>query len=213
MTSCRLLPILLLGVALTAFAEDHAPPPVTPATSFPAVEVHDAEHLAIAVEPYETKDKQELFNFHDYYKYGVYPIRLIITNNGDHPISLREARILFQSADGQRVQAAEPEDVERLMGNYDPRPMAVPTPLPGIHFHHKNHNKQIEDDFNQFEYQALVVEPHTTRAGFLFYVLTSGSNPLRGADLYVNDLRSASGQQFFPFQVPFNKYLNAKSGH
>ena len=213
MTSCRLLPILLLGLALQAFAEDHTPPPVTAATSFPAVEVHDAEHLAIAVEPYETKDKQQLFNFHDYYKYDVIPIRLIVTNNSEKPINLRDARILFQTADGRRVQAAEPEDVERLMGNYDPRPLAVPSPLPGIHFHRKNHNKQIEDDFNQFEYQALVVEPHTTRAGFLFYVLSGLSDPLRGADLYINELRNAGGDQLFPFQVSFNKYLNAKSGH
>lgn len=211
MPSFRLLPLLLVVLALPALAEDHAPPPVTPATSFPAVEVHPKEQLAIAVEPYETREKQELFNFHDYYKYGVMPVRLIITNNGDRPISLRDARILFETADGRRVQAAEPEDVERLMGNYDPRPLNVPTPIPGIHFHRKNHNKQIEDDFNTFEYQALVVEPHTTRAGFLFYVLPRAADSLKDADLYLRELRNADGQQLFPFQIPFDKYLRAKA--
>ena len=211
MSSLRLLPLLLLGLALPAPAADHTPPAVTPATAFPAVEVHPNEKVAIAAEPYETKEKQQLFNFHDYYKYGVMPVRLIVTNNGDQPINLRDARILFQTADGQRVQAAEPEDVERLMGNYDPRPMQVPTPLPGIHFHHKNHNKQIESDFNTFEYQALIVEPHTTRAGFLFYVLPGLNDPLNGADLYLHELRNADGRQLFPFQIPFDKYLKAKT--
>lgn len=205
-----LFPLLLLGFALPAGAADHTPPPVTAATRFPAVEVHRKEDVAIAVEPYETKEKQDLFNFHDYYKYGVMPVRLIVTNNGDQPINLRDARILFETGDGQRVQAAEPADVERLMGNYDPRPLNVPTPLPGIHFHHKNHDKQIEDDFNTFEYQALAVEPHTTRAGFLFYVLGNANDPLKGADLYLYELRNASGQQLFPFQIPFDKYLQAK---
>ena len=214
MTNLRLLPFLLLGLTLPALGAEHSAPPVTPATSFPAVEVHQKEQVAIAVEPYDTKEKQQLFNFHDYYKYGVMPVRLIITNNGDKPINLRDARILFETASGQRVQAAEPQDVERLMGNYDPRPMmGVPTPIPGIHFHHKNHNKQIEQDFDTFEYQALAVEPHTTRAGFLFYVLPGTSDPLKGADLYLYELRNADGQQLFPFQVPFNKYLKAKSAH
>ena len=43
------------------------------------------------------------------------PVRLIVTNLGDRPISLRDARILFETAAGDRIQAAEPEDVERLM--------------------------------------------------------------------------------------------------
>lgn len=213
MPNFRLIPLLLLAFALPARAAEHAPPPVSPATSFPAVEIHKAEQVAIAVEPYDTPKKQELFNFHDYYKYGVMPVRLIVTNNSNRPVNLSDARILFQTADGQRVQAAEPQDVERLMTNYDPRPIPVPTPIPGIHFHHKNHNKQIEEDFKTFEYQALAVEPHTTRAGFLFYVLPGLNNPLKGSELYLYELRNADGQQLFPFQVPFNKYLQAKSAH
>ena len=61
MRSFSSFPLLLLGLAfpgLTAIAADHTPPPVTPATSFAAVEVHDKEKVAIAVEPYDTKDKE-----------------------------------------------------------------------------------------------------------------------------------------------------------
>lgn len=207
------LPLLLLGIALPAWTSDRTPPPVTPATSYPAVEVHAKEQVAIAVEPYDTKEKEKLFHI-EYTKYGVIPVRLIVTNLGDRPISLRDARILFETATGQRVQAAEPEDVERLMNPHEPRsvPGASPLPpLPGLHMRHKNYDKLIEDDFNTFEYEALVVEPHTTRAGFLFYVLPGMDDPLSGADISVTKVRNADGEELFYFQIPFDKYLKAKA--
>jgi hypothetical protein len=203
---------LLLSLSLPVLAaDDHAPPPVIPASSFPAVEVHDKEKIAIAVEPYETKDKQSIFNI-DYAKYGVIPVRLIITNLGDKPISLSDARILFETASGERIQAAEPSDVQRLMhpGN-QPKTMPLPGPLPSLKRKPKNQNNQVQDDFDTFEYQALAVEPHTTRAGFLFYVVQR-ADPLKGADLYLNKLRDFEGQELFPFQIPFDKYLKAKAG-
>ena len=95
-------------------AAERAVPPVQPATAFAAVEVHDDEKVAIAAEPYDTKEKEAIFRV-DYLSHGVMPIRLIVTNNGDRPISLRDARILFMTAAGDKIQAAEPEDVERLM--------------------------------------------------------------------------------------------------
>ena len=203
--------LLILGLAQPVLAADHTPPPVTPATSFPAVEVHDQEKVAIAVEPYETKEKQSIFRI-DYEKYGVIPIRLIVTNLGDKPISLRDARILFETAAGDRIQAAEPEDVERMMDPREkPKTIPLPGPLPSIRLKPKNKNVEVEQDFDTFEYGALVVEPHTTRAGFLFYVVPI-SNPLRGGDMYINRLRNSEGEQLFPFQISFNKYLNATAG-
>lgn len=207
----RPVTLLLLGLAMPAIAADHAPPPVTPATSFAAVEVHDNEHVAIAVEPYETKEKQSLFHV-DYAKYNVIPVRLIITNLGDKPISLRDARILFETAAGDRIQAAEPDDIDRMMQQRTrPSTMPLPGPIPGIKLKPKNKNKDVQDDFDTFEYQALAVEPHTTRAGFLFYVVPL-ANPLKGADMYLNKIRNSDGEELFPFQISFDKYLKAKAG-
>jgi hypothetical protein len=149
-------------------------------TSFAAVEVHDKEKVAIAAEPYDTKEKESIFRV-DYLSHGVMPVRLIVTNLGDRPISLRDARILFQTAAGDRIQAAEPEDVERLMtrkereGKQDSHARSHP----GHQTKPKASNKEIEQDFDTFEYQALVVEPHTTRAGFLFYDVSDLDHPLR----------------------------------
>jgi hypothetical protein len=57
----RTIPPFLLWLALPAVASDHTPPPVQPATTFAAVEAHDDEKVAIAAEPYDTREKEALF--------------------------------------------------------------------------------------------------------------------------------------------------------
>jgi hypothetical protein len=216
MWTSRTISVFLLALALPAaapvVASDHTPPPVQPATTFAAVETHDKEHVSIAAEPYDTKDKEAIFRI-DYLSHGVMPIRLIVTNDGDRPISLRDARILFETSSGDRIQAAEPEDVERLMTRKEREGSKIPLPgpLPPIRTHPKASNKDIEADFDTFEYQALAVEPHTTRAGFLFYDVSDMSHPLRGARLYLRVLRNADGDELFEFEIPFDKYLKSKS--
>ncbi|MGB6745434.1 MAG: hypothetical protein WBE38_17440 [Terracidiphilus sp.] len=212
MGNSRAISFLLLGLALPAVAADHGQPPVQPATSFAAVEVHDKEQVAIAAEPYDTKEKESIFRV-DYLSHGVMPVRLIVTNESDRPISLRDARILFETASGDRIQAAEPEDVERLMTRKEREGSKIPMPgpIPSIHTHPKASDKEIEEDFDTFEYQALAVEPHTTRAGFLFYDVSDLTHPLRGAKLYLRELRDADGNELFYFEIPFDKYLKSKS--
>ncbi len=206
------IPPLLFWMALPAVATDHTSPAVQPATTYPAVEVHADEKVAIAVEPYDTKEKEAIFRV-DYLSHGVMPIRLIVTNQGDKPISLRDARILFQTASGDRIQAAEPEDVERLMTRKERegKKIPLPGPLPSIKLKPKASNKEIEQDFDTFEYGALVVEPHTTRAGFLFYDVGELDHPLKGAKLHLHKLRDADGKELFYFEIPFDKYLQSRS--
>ncbi|MGB6194462.1 MAG: hypothetical protein WBF42_18495 [Terracidiphilus sp.] len=208
----EVIPLLAVVLSLTAWANEHKEPPVQPATSFAAVEVHEKEHVAIAAEPYDTREKESIFRV-DYLSHGVMPIRLIITNNGDRPISLRDARILFQTPAGDRIQAAEPEDVERIMTLKEREGRRIPLPggIPAIHTKAKASDKDIEADFNQFEYQALVVEAHTTRAGFLFYDVSQLDDPLKGSKLHLHALRDADGHDLFYFEIPFDKYLQSKS--
>ncbi|MDR3726688.1 MAG: hypothetical protein P4K86_06585 [Terracidiphilus sp.] len=205
-------PLLALGLAVPVLASDHTPPPVQPATAFAAVEVHEDEKVAIAAEPCDTKEKQAIFRV-DYLGHGVMPVRLIVTNNGNRPISLRDARILFLTAGGDKIQAAEPEDVERLMTRKERegKKIPMPGPIPSIKLKPKASNKDIEQDFNTFEYQALVVEPHTTRAGYLFYDVSDLDHPLVGAKFHLHKLRDADGNELFYFEIPFDKYLKSKS--
>ena len=214
MKKLRSLPLLVFVVAVAAAAKDQprTPPPVEPATSFPAVEVHSDEKVAIAVDPYDTKEKEKLFRV-DYLSHGVMPVRLIVTNNGDKPISLRDARILFETPSGDRIQASEPEDVERVMSRKDREGGKLPMPngLPGIHLPAKASNAKVEADFDNFEYGALVVEPHSTQAGFLFYDVSQLPDPLKGSSLYIYKVKNAGGAELFYFEIPFNKYLKSRS--
>jgi hypothetical protein len=195
-----------------SLAVDHTPPAVQPATDFAAVEIHADEKLAIAAEPYDTREKMALFRV-DYISHGVMPIRLIVTNNSDRPISLRDARILFVTSTGDRIQAAEPEDVERLMTRKEREGAKIPMPgpIPAIKLKPKASDKEIEQDCDTFEFQALVVEPHTTRAGFLFYDVSGLTRPLGDALLNLHTIKDADGKELFYFEIPFNKYLKTKS--
>jgi len=203
---------LLLAVAATAATSD--PPPARDATSYPAVDFHSKEQVAIAAEPFDTAEKCKIFQV-DYLKYRFLPIRIIVTNNGDHSISLRDARIDFIGAQGDRVPAADPEDVERRVKPKDSRGRDIPipgSPIPiKVHTKGSASDQKIESDFDHFEYAALAVEPHTTRAGFLFYDMQGlGDTPLHGGKLVLRELRDANGSELFYFEIPFDKYLEAR---
>src|ERR1039458_6840154 len=147
MRTMRAIAPILLWLALPALASDHAPPPVQPATAFAAVEVHDGEKVAIAAEPYDIKEKAALFRV-DYLSHGVMPVRLIVTNNSDRAILLDEARILFQTAAGDRIQAAVPEDVERLMNRKERegKKIPLPGPLPSIKLKAKAEERRVGNE-------------------------------------------------------------------
>jgi hypothetical protein len=196
-------PLFMSGV----HAADHEPPPAGVATSYPAFDLHANDKVAIAAVPYDTPEKGSFFRI-KYLQYGFMPIRIIVTNNGDKPISLIDARINFITAAGDKIPAAEPEDVQRRLGGVK-RPdggYKLPGPLPRIGNKSGNKNKDVDADFQTFEYSAVAVEGHTTRAGFLFYDVEGLTNPLVGAKLNLRMLRNADGKELFYFEIPLDKH-------
>ena len=89
--------------------------------------------------------------------------------------------------------------------------LPLPGPLPGIKLKAKASNSEIEQDFNTFEYRAMTVGPHATRAGFFFFDVSALDQPLAGAKLYLRRLRGGDGKELFFFEIPFDKYLKSKS--
>lgn len=177
---------------------------------YPAVDNHAKEQVAVAAVPFDNPRECKFFQV-DFLKYRFLPLRIIVTNNGDRPISLRDARIFFISANGDRIPAAEPEDVERRVSAKDSRGSDIPLGPIKLHTKAKASDSKIEADFDRWEYSALVVEPHTTHDGFLFYDMDGlGETPLRNAKLVLRELRNADGHQLFYFEIPFNKYLDAR---
>jgi hypothetical protein len=202
-----LLAALSVGQSL---AFEHGPPPEKDAATYPAVDIHQAEHVAIAAEPYNTEEKVKMFRV-NYLEHQFLPIRIIVTNSGDRPISLNDARINFISAHGDKIPAAEPDDVERRISLKDKEGSHIPIGPIKLHTKPKTPNGKVDEDFSEFEYAAIVVEPHTTRAGFLFYDIQGlGSAPLHGAKLVFRQLKDADGKELFYFEIPFDKYLQTQ---
>ncbi|HEX3985826.1 MAG TPA: hypothetical protein VHX13_04370 [Acidobacteriaceae bacterium] len=208
----RLLTWLTVAACAAApvMAADHAPPPAKPATAYPALDYHQKEQVAIAAVPCLNRDQCKFFRI-DYLRYGFIPIRIIVTNLGDRPISLSDARILFVDSSRDRIQAAEPRDVDRRIGFPGPNQRTIPVGPIKLHMHSKNQASKVEADFDEYEYAALAVEPHTTRAGYLFYDINGlAPDPLHGANLVLSQLKNADGQQLFFFQIPLDKGIAAQ---
>ena len=125
-----IIPVLALTLAAPRlFGSDHPLPPPEDATKYADVDTHPDEHLSIAAEPFDTKEKMKYFRV-DYLKNYFMPIRIIVTNNGDKPVSLEQARIDFITSKGDRIAAAEPADVERRMTHVNNTGRSVPMPPP-----------------------------------------------------------------------------------
>jgi hypothetical protein len=205
-----IIPVLALTLAAPRlFGSDHPLPPPEDATKYADVDTHPDEHLSIAAEPFDTKEKMKYFRV-DYLKNYFMPIRIIVTNNGDKPVSLEQARIDFITSKGDRIAAAEPADVERRMThvNNTGRSVPMPPPLPPMGGKPKTPDAKIEQDFSEFEYADVTVPPHTTKSGFLFYDMDGvGGNPLPGARLSFRKVADADGKQFYPYDIWFDKYL------
>ncbi|WP_158751095.1 hypothetical protein [Acidobacterium sp. S8] len=191
-------------------AFEHAPQQAKDAATYPAVDIHQNEHVAIAAVPYNTEEQIKTFRV-NYLDHQFLPIRIIITNNGDRPISLNDVRINFIPAHGERLPAAEAGDIERRISLRDKEGEHIPVGPIKLHTKPKTPNRKVEEDFSEFEYAALVVEPHTTRAGFLFYDIQGlGNAPLKGAKLVFREIKDADGKELFYFEIPFDKYLQTQ---
>jgi hypothetical protein len=186
------------------------PPAAQKAESYPAVDVHDKEQVSVAGDPLDTKAKEAIFKI-DYLKAGFMPVRLIVTNNSDTAIKLDDARIYFVTADGQKIRAAEPENVERRVQDLkDPtKRMETPYPFKGLG-KPKSKDPQVQADFKLADFVSLTVAPHSTQSGYLFFDVNDVEKPLAGGKLLVREVKDADGTELFYFEAPFDKYLAAK---
>ena len=196
--------VVLLMMPSASLAE-HRLPPVKPATAYPDSTVHKRDQVAIAAVPYLTAGQQKVFAF-PYRKFGFLPIRLIITNLGDKPISLEQTRVYFISANDDRIDAATPDDVERYVPLSYKQGRKIPIGPIQVPTHRKDADWKVQQDFDKYEYNAVSVAPHSTKAGFIWYDVNGlGRDPLRGASLVVQQIQNADGQQLFYFRVPLDK--------
>ena len=200
----------MLLVAALAFSSDKGfnPPPAGPAISYAAHEAHDNEKVAIAIDPYNTSDKAAIFKV-KYREYGFLPIRLIISNNGDKPLMLQDAKVYLVTASREKLEPATQADIFRRISRPEKaasRPkVQLPIPVP----HDKDPiGKNAREEIDLSMFQTVPITPHSTNSGFLFFDVSGISDPENGAHVYISGIKSGP-QELFYFDIP----LQQDQGH
>jgi hypothetical protein len=182
-------------------------PVAQPAKSYPARDEQPNEKISVAVDPYDMADKAAIFVVH-YNDSGLMPIFLVVTNDSDQPISLASVRAQLVTVDRTKIDAATDDDIYRRLSR--PTSPGRPSPLPFPTKKVKGSvSKDALDEISRAQFAARAVEPHSTQSGFLFFDVSGISNPLAGAQFYLNGVRDAKGNDLMYFEIPLEKYLSA----
>jgi len=200
---------VLLCCLLAVAAKEFAMPMAQPARTYPAHDDHPAEKVVVAVDPYDVEDKASIFSV-NYRNAGYMPVFLVITNDGDQPISLVGMKPQLNTKDRSKLYPSTTDDLVRRLSHpsRNDRPNPLPIPLPrkevkgGV-------SRKTWDEIEQAQFGAKAVEPHSTVRGFLFFDIADISNPLAGASFYLMGVRDAKGNELMYFEIPMEKYLSA----
>jgi hypothetical protein len=210
MPRSRLTLVLLILLTPKLYAEKpRKPAPPQPASTYVSNETH--ERVTIAAEPGDTKETRPNTRL-DYFSHGMMPMRVIVTNDTDKPVTLDDARINLITASDAVIHAATLDDLQRRMftikgstGSKVPLPLPIPIP---ITTGKKNVDKKILDDDNDFGFQTTTVPPHATVAGYLYYDMQdlNSSTPdsfLKDATLELRKVRFASSSDYIDsYEIP-----------
>jgi hypothetical protein len=200
--------LLILIASIAAFAFDYKPPDIPPAghaDKYPAHETHKNEAVTIGLDPYGP-EKDSVFHI-KFAEHHILPVRLIISNDGDQPISLVDGKFEFTTPHKGKGYPLTKEDVERAVTNSGPPERTVPVPLPVPIPKRKAQRlpKGTDEEVDYLIFKAEAVEPHNTQSGFLFFDVSGVSQPLIGSHILITGLRNASGQELFYFDIPLQK--------
>jgi hypothetical protein len=201
--------VLLLSSVVCLAAKHFVMPAAQPAKTYPAHDEHPTEAVTVALDPYDMADKASIFSVH-YGEVGLMPMFLVITNDGDQPVSLAGMKAEFVTFNQTKISAATEEDIYRRIsrpaGKISQNPL--PWPRKGAS---GSMSKDTMDEVQNSQFAAKAVEPHGTQAGFVFFDVSGISTPLAGAHFYLTGVRDAKGNELMYFDVALEKYLSAPS--
>ena len=200
---------VVLFSAVASFAGKHfIMPAAQPAKTYPAHDEHPMEAVTLALDPYDMPDKASIFSVH-YNEVGFMPIFVVITNDGDQPISLAAAKPELVTHDRSKIPPATEDDIYRRIAN--PSAGVKTSPLPWPKKVKGAVGKDAQDEIENSQFVARAVEPHSSQSGFMFFDVAGISAPLAGANFYLTGVRDAKGNDLMYFEVPLEKYLSAPS--
>ena len=193
----------------TSAAKDFTMPSPHPARSYPAHDEHSQEKIAVAVDPYDMGEKAQIFST-DFRSYGFLPVFIVVTNDGDQPVSLAGMKAQLITVKRVKLSAATNDDLMRRMSHPAPKgPSPIPIPLPRSKVKGAV-NEKTRAEIEQAQFAARAVEPHSTSCGFLFFDVSDIPPPaLAGANFYLTGIRDAAGTELMYFEISMEKYLSA----
>ena len=198
--------LLVCGVALLAgFSKEFTRPEAKAAKTYPLHDNHSDEKVASGIDPYDTPEKQQIFNV-KWAENGFLPVFLVITNDGDQPVTLGNLKAQLITARREKITAATKDELYRRLAHISAGGTA-PLPIPFPRNRVKGAvGKKALDEMDAAQFGAKAVEPHSTQSGFVFFDVSglSGS-PLAGGRFYMTGVRDAKGSELFYFEIPFEK--------
>jgi len=205
--------IALPTVALWA-SKEFVQPKAENAGSYPSKDAHPNEKMTAAIDAYNAPPKSDIF-ITRFGEEGILPVLLIVTNDGDQPVLVKNMRAQLVTASRSKLDGLDVDDVFRrvahIQGSSTGQPPKIgPIPLSG------NKNKKAQQQYDELmraHFAAAAVEPHTTKSGFLFFDVRGVSQPVAGARVYLTGIRDNSGNELMYFEIPVVAANAAATGH
>ena len=194
--------LLALSSSVLWASKDFVPPRAENASTYPSKDAHPTEKVTVAIDLYNTSPKDNIF-ITPYNQEAILPVFLVITNDGDQPITVNNLQAQWVTGLRTKLEALSTDDIFRrvahISGSSTSPTRVGPITLSG------NKNKKAQKQYEEIQsakFTAEAVEPHTTKSGFLFFDVAGVKEPLNGAHMYVTGVRDAGGAELMYFEVP-----------
>jgi hypothetical protein len=157
-----------------------------------------SENVTVGAKPYNSDElvTSAFGKKIDFARYGVIPVLVVIENQRDKPLDLRDMQASLVAGDGRHSKAVAPEDLPFLVttGKHPSTTMPrSPVPLP------KKKNPLSDTEIIVRAFSAKMLPPGDAVSGFFYFEAQAE----QGDKLYLNGLRDGrSGQELLYFEFP-----------
>src|SRR5205085_6911192 len=115
LTTAALLLALCAGIAAKEKRE-FIPPVPNHARTYPAHDEQPKEKLAVAADPYASRDKAAIFKT-NFAAAGFLPIFVVISNDGDEPVNVSDLALELVTASKAKIEPSTAEDIFRRISH------------------------------------------------------------------------------------------------
>ena len=195
---------LLLGVMAGAAAAD-TDFQVQTADKYPAKQSQAGVTIAVRAYHEPAARQDSAFDKADPWKYGVMPVLVVITNEGDAPIKLDNFQARFVQGRGEGLEATTGDDLQYFNPKgAQPRskPRYIPN-VPGLSRPKVKKGPLAKPEIVDRQFKAPVVAPGETVSGFFYYFVGKDRDPLVDSTIYMTGLQNMqTNQELFFFEIP-----------